>query len=78
MKIATYDEFKEEVKRQYKELVGDDADARKYWESDEAQRTIKNGYENGVHDIKNKGMAPSVLLTGSASSVAYCLHLMFE
>ena len=77
MKIATYDEFKEEVKRQYKELVGDDADARQYWESDEAQRTFLP-HKRKPLTIKNKGMAPSVLLTGSASSVAYCLHLMFE
>lgn len=77
MKIPSFEEFEKAVKKHYQSLVGDDDNARAYWDSDEAKEVVRIAYKNGAEDVRNGLIDEKIFLQGVANSAAYCLHLMY-
>lgn len=79
MAKPTYSEFRRSVYQKYLECMKayDQEEVKEYFKGDEATKEIKDAYRNNAKRFDDGELSSEVFLGDAASSVAYCLLLMF-
>ena len=76
--MYTFEQYREMVKKSFL----DDCDerqldeAKKYFNSEEAQRVIRVNYKEDIAKLKNKQITDKIFCNGCVNGVAYCLSMM--
>lgn len=78
-KTPTYNDFFDVVSQHFKKLnyIKSNRENDEYLKSEEAVQEIRNAYNNNKAQYENGEITRDVFMVGSASSVAYCLYMMY-
>ena len=79
-KIYTFEEYRDMVEKSYLSCFSEkqQATARKFFATEEAQREVRSRYKKDIEKLKNIEITDTVFQNGCADSTAYCLYLMME
>lgn len=78
--MYTLEQYRDMVEKSYLSCFSEkqQATAKKYFATEEAQREVKNRYKKDIEKLKNNEITDKVFCNGCVDSVAYCLYLMEE
>ena len=76
--MYTLEEYRDMLKKSFLNDVDERqlSDARKYFESSEAQNVIMKNYKQDTADLQRMKITDKVFRNSCVSGVAYCLYMM--